>query len=269
MRNRVPVAGRKVLFPVQISAGIRHLEAKRTREAARRASAPVLAADRGEFGAVKRQFRSEAASDRGVTNAVESNLAQALSGLGGSGLSGRYLQQTKRALTSQQGAVAAGLPFLLAGAKEERGEGLTKARQQLVSDRAQMQQSGAEAMNQRLKELREQGSSALKAQAGEAQNGGRSNSEIDSLKNASIALKNSLSNWAKNPIVKVNGEEIPAQQALPLKTGDDWRHFAEEMVHNSDGFGLNDAMTVIRHFLTQRKRTRPVRGAVAQVNPFG
>ena len=249
----VPVVGSQQLHPVQVSQPIRELEAHRTREAARRESAPVLAADREAFAAAKKQYRAEAASARGATNAVESSLAQALAGLKGSGLSGRYLQQTKNEFTSRAANAASSLPFLLAGAAEERGKAFTEARSQLSQDRAAMQQSGASAFDQRLKELRGAGTTAVKEQEADHE---LSKDETKSFQNATNALKDFLSQWGENIDVKdpTTGELVPIQQVNPLKTADQWKSLAHGLESHYSGFDITDAIKAIHAFLTRRKK---------------
>jgi ElaB/YqjD/DUF883 family membrane-anchored ribosome-binding protein len=245
-RRRVPVVGPQQLHPVQISPEIRKLEARRTKAAAHRAAAPVLAADRGEFGFAKKQYRNEAASARGATSAVEGALAQALAGLKGSGLSGTALQQTKSEFTSRAADAASALPSLLAGAQEERNKTLAADRQNLVSDRAQMQQSAAEAYNEKLKELRETGSSALKSQSQTAS----SNS-----KEAGEEIKRAIDEGKR--LLAAYPKEQPSNPQ-------EWAQFAGQ-IENAEGVGEPGAIKAAE-ILRKLVAVKKVR---AKVNPFG
>ena len=235
-KRGIPVVGAKQLHPVQLSPQVRRIEAHRTREAARREAAPVLASDRSAFGAANREYRTQARSARGATSAVQGSLAEALGGLKASGLSGRYLQQARNEFMSREADAASALPALLAGAQEERSKAILDARQQLLSDRAQMQQSAASDFNQRLKELRGQGSSVLKSEEKEAESGGLSKSELKSLENAGIALHDAIAQWKKDPEL---------QAGNPLQTKEDWLKLAHGLTKEYDGFGLAEAAKVI------------------------
>lgn len=245
MRRRIPVVGSSQLHTVQISPEVRRIEARRARRAARRESAPILAADRGAFSQAKRDYRTEASSAKGATNMVEGTLVRALAGLKTSGLSGRYLQQATKEFTSRAADAASGLPFLLAEASENRGKSLRAASSQLAQDKAAMQQNAAQMFDQRLKEMREAGASALKAQSGTEP------FDPKKLQNASIALQDSLVNWAKNGEVEVDGKKVPIQTLNPLATIDDWRALAQGLTKQYDGFDLRDAMAAIRRYLAK------------------
>jgi DNA repair exonuclease SbcCD ATPase subunit len=225
-RKTVPTVGNKQLHPVQLSPEIRHLEAKRTKAAAQRAAAPVLAADRGKFGVAKKQYQNEAASARGATNAEESALAQALSGLKGAGLKGTALQQTKSEFTSRAADAASALPSLLAGAAEERNKTLAADRQNLITDRASSEQSAAEALNQRLKELRGQGSSALKEEGKHKESAGRS------VHNALIVAEDLFN---KTVAAAKSGEEVGGQPVVVPSGKKEWLAFAQQVAKEAEG----------------------------------
>src|SRR5262249_55739952 len=110
-------------------------------------------------------YGTEAASYKGASGMLDNSLAQALAGIGSSGLKGSAAKQVKSELTARLGDVASSLPYLLAGNREEEGKALTEGRQQLLQDRASMQKSAASAFNERLKELRGKGTSELTEQA--------------------------------------------------------------------------------------------------------
>lgn len=253
-RRRVPVVGTGQLNTAQLSAEQRRIEAHRAREAARREYAPQIQADRGAIGVANKQYQSEAASARGATDAVQTSLAQALAGLKESGLSGRALQQTKAEFTSRAGDAAMSLPALLAGAGEERGKALTEARSTLAQDRAAMLTSQASKFNSALSSDRNAASSVLAAQKTKAQEAKEPDSTDEAVQNATNALKDYLSHWGENINVEVNGEEVPIQQANPLKTADQWRTLAHGLEKEYDGFSLTDAVKAIHAFLIRRKK---------------
>jgi len=254
---RIPVVGTKQLHTAQLSPEVRKILHHRAVKASRRAYAPELAADRAALAGINHEFQNEASSVRGAATMTEDMLAQALKGLKASGLSGRYLQQAVQELTSRQGDAAAGVPFLLSDARENRDQALGEARQELLMDRAHMQKSAAEKFDSLLKEERGAASSVLKEQADQRQ------SEMESqtpkfdpthLANAKLALRNALKKWSENPTIEVNGEEIPLQQFNPLKTRDDYLRLAHELEKEYSGFDLHDVMHVIGSLLTDRKR---------------
>jgi hypothetical protein len=258
-RNRVPTVGAKQLHVAQLTPEVRRILKHRADEAARRETAPVIAADRGLIGAAKQQYRSEAASARGATSAVESALAQALAGLKGSGLSGRYLGQAKSEFTSRAADAASALPSLLAGAGEERGKAIGEARQTIAEDKAAMQQSAASKFNSSLSEERNAATSFLDAQAKkrqeEGEDGGLSDSEHRKIQNAAVDLQNALHVWAANsPIPSGEFAGKTPQQINPLKTASDWRQFAAGLVSNGEGYDITAAMQAIHAFLKQRKK---------------
>jgi len=168
---------------------------------------------------------------------VEGSLAQALAGLKTSGLSGRYLQQASKEFTSRTADAASALPFLLAEASENRGKANSEARSQLMQDRAAMQQSAAGAFNQRLKELRTAGSSALKAkEAGKGDGASRSvhNALIIAVTGYSELLKNSGKSTEE-------GTEIH-----PPRTDQEWRRFATQVAEEAEGADPVDAMNAVK-----------------------
>lgn len=248
-RKRVPTVGAKQLHPVQVSPQIRQLEAHRTKEAARRAEAPVIAADRGAFGTANQQYQDEAQSDRGATGAVESTLAQALAGLKGSGLSGKYLQQAKQSFTNEAASTASSLPYLLAGAGEEKAKALAAARTQLTSDKATAESSAASAMNQRLKEIRGAGSTALKEE------GEHSTSAAKESKEASDEVKLAVNEGKR--LIAAYPTEIPSDK-------EEWAQFTGQIA-KADGIGLRAALAATK-LLQQQIALHHAR---QQVSPFG
>lgn len=262
---RIPTVGTGDVHTVQLSPELRRIERRRTRRAARRAAAPVLAADKATLRETGGTYRTQVNSIRGATAMTDSALMQALQG-GLAGLSGKYRQQVKSELLARLHDASAIVPALVAEAGENRQKESGEARQQLREDRASMLQSAATSFNERLKELRTAGASAVKEKQDEH---GLSKSEIESLKNASIALKDYLSQWAKNIKVEVNGEEVPIRQANPLESIDDWRTLAHGLDSSYQGFSLNDVMTVIKHFLQTRSGALH-RGKLPQLSvPYG
>jgi hypothetical protein len=270
----LPTVGAKALHIAQLPPRVRKILAHRAKAAARREYAPILAADRGAFGTANRDYRAEAASARGATNATESALMQALGHVGGLGISGRYKQQLKNEFSSRAADTASALPVLLAGAQEERGDALREAQQQFASDRAQMLQSGAVKFNSELESQRDKASSVVAARQKEhqeaAEDHGLTDSEVGSLNAASEALKAALATWAQNPVEKLpNGEEKHLQQINPLKTIDDWRTLAHGLEKEFDGFNLPEAMQVISDFLHSRKRALHQGRLPQQGVPYG
>jgi hypothetical protein len=256
MKQRIPVVGAKQLHLAALTPEVRRILKHRADAAAHRESAPVIAADRGLIGAAKQQYRSEAASARGATAAVQDSLAQALAGLKGSGLSGRYLGEAKSEFTSRAADAASALPSLLADAGEERGKAIGEAHQTIAEDRAQMMKSAAEKFNQTLKEKQDAASSVLAAQQKKRQESREdtapSDSEKEAIKQANNALKLTLGVWEANEPDPKTGER--PQEVNPLKTIDDWRKLAHGMESEFDGVNLVDAMAAIHRLLKQRKK---------------
>lgn len=260
----LPTVGTKALHTVQLTPELRRILERRARRAAKREYAPVLAADRGAFGAANNAFRTEAASARGANSIVENALGHALAGLASSGLKGGYLRQTRNALAHSAADNASALPFLLAEAKENRSKALGEARQALTSDRASMLQSAAAAGNQLLKEARTAGSQRLKeaenrrrtARHKEAEERGEGGLHLDpqNLQNARLALKSALTKWAENPEVEVNGEKVHLKEVNPLRTTEDWRRFGVELEKEFSGFDLAEINHVINQLLQNRQQ---------------
>lgn len=253
-QRRVPVVGSKQLHPVQISPEIRRIEARRTKAAARREAAPILNADRRAFGEANREYSTQARSVRGATHMVEGALAQALAGLKGSGLSGRYLRQTQNEFTSRQADAASAIPALLAGAQEERGKALREASTQLASDRANMQQDAAQAFDQRLKELRGQGSTALK---GGAENTGSSSRSLHIALMTAISgyqeLLASSGKWFKGKTEVDPGTE-GAREIHPPRTESEWRAFALQVAktEGADPIDAANAVKILRERINRK-----------------
>lgn len=266
-RRRLPTVGTDDLNTVTLDPALRKILRQRAHGAARRAYQPVLQADRAAFKGINRAYGNEAQSVRGAAGMVQESLAQALGGLKGSGLRGNYLRQATSELASRQGDAAQAIPFLLADAQENRTEALGEAQQQLAQDRAAMMQSSAEGFNQLLKEARGAGSSLLKERENRARakreeeeeeaKGGKGDPlDLDpkSLKNAELALKDALRQWAENPTVEIDGEEIPLRQVNPLRSREDWNRFGAGLVSEYEGFGLADVNRIIQQLLTDRRR---------------
>jgi hypothetical protein len=253
---RIPVVGPKDLHTAQLSPQERRLLHKRAAAANRREAAPVLAADRAAFGGINRTYQNEASSVRGAAQMTESVLANALRGLQGSGLSGQYLKQAVGELSSRQGDAASAIPFLLSDARENRASELGDARQQLIEDRAAMQEGTAQDFNSSLESARNDASQVLKEQQEkrEASAGGPSSFDGDALANAKLALRSALSKWSENPTIKVGDKEIPIQQYNPLKSKEDWLRLAHELEKEYSGFDLHDVMHVIGGLLRDRNR---------------
>lgn len=245
-KKNIPVVGNKQLHPVQIAPNIRKLEARRTRAAAHRTEQPVINADKGAIGIANKEYRNEAASARGATNAEENALAQALAGLKGSGLSGRYLQQAKGEFTSRAADAASALPSLLAGAGEERTKALTTARTKLTEDRASEQSSAASAFSQRLKELRGQGSSDLKTQQGDS---------ATEAKESKQELHRALNEGKRL---------LDAYPEKPPNTPEKWARFAS-LIENADGVGEQGALKAAKIL----QRQFELKKAAAIRTPFG
>ncbi|MGH2973892.1 MAG: hypothetical protein ACRDLL_03360 [Solirubrobacterales bacterium] len=253
-RRRIPTVGTKGLHVAQLTPEVRSLLHHRAQREAHREFAPTLAADRTAFGAANRGYRREARSIRGATNMVESELGQALAGLKGSGLSGRYLQQARSEFTSRAADAASAIPALLAGAREERSDALAEAQQKLLGDRASQQGSAAQKFNSALRSQRDKASTILKERAEKVAS--KSGVEFDpkALANADIALKDALTTWQKNPEVKgPDGNTVPVQELNPLRAVGDWRGLAQQMTKLYDGFDLAEAWEVIKRRLMQRK----------------
>lgn len=259
-RKRVPTVSAADLNIVQLDPQTRRIINRRSRKAAQREWAPVLAADRQALQIPKQEYRNQAQSAKGATAAMQSSLVQALAGLKGSGLGGRYLQQTKGEFTSRMSDAAAALPSLLAGAAEERAKSSQEARQTLLQDRASMQQSAAAKANQGLKEARTAGASFLKEQ----ENSGDSRDEEDkeSWAQANEAIKDALSIWQENEPIEIDGEMVRPKELNPLKTVDDWRRFAHGLESEYEGVTLDSAMKAIDRLLRERKRAAPVTEAI-------
>jgi hypothetical protein len=251
---RVPTVGSKELHSAQLSPQERRLRYKRAKRANQREYRPVLEADRQAIGAVNRDYQNEASSIRGATSMTENALAQALAGLRSSGLSGSYLRQAISELTARQGDAAASVPFLLSDARGQRSDALGEARQQLIDDRAAMQQGTAQDFNALLKEGRGEASQVLKEQAEARESGGEGAFDPAALGNAKLALKDALNTWGQNPMVPgPDGEEIPLRQLNPLRSKDDWLRFAAGLDHQYSGFGLAEINAVISELLRNRE----------------
>jgi hypothetical protein len=255
MPRRLPQVGADDLNMVSLSPEVRKILRQRAHGAAKRAYAPILAADRAAFEGINQGYRDEAASVRGAAGMVQGSLAQALAGLKGSGLKGNYLRQAAGELTGMQGDAAASIPFLLADAQRERGEAMGDARQQLAQDRASMLQSSAEGFNSLLKEARGAGASELEERKDRARAAG-DDGALDpvNLRNAEIALKDALRQWADNPMIEIDGEEVPLKQVNPLRSREDWERFGTGLVTEYEGFGLAEVNAVIQRLLSDRQR---------------
>lgn len=257
----LPTVGTRALGTSKLTPKARGILKQRATGAARREYAPILAADQQAFGGVNRAFRNEKKSIVGATDIAQRSLSQAMKELARSGLSGRYLNQTRKELSARQGEVAQSIPFLLADAANERAEGIQEARSTLLGHQAEMQKSAATKFNSLLKEAQTSAASVAKERSEQRGNGEKFDWDPLKLKNAQIALARGLDAWSKNPIVtiEVDGEEVkmPAQEALPLKTKEEWRAFAGDL--ETSGSDAAHIMEVVRRAL--KKRQREVRGA--------
>ena len=252
MPRKIPTVGTRQLNVAQLSPEVRRILKRRSKRAARREHAPILAADRAAFGSANSAYRTEAESVRGSTSMVQNSLSQALRGLEGSGLKGGYLRQVRNELTSRQGDAAASIPFLLADAASNRATAIQDARTQLISDRAQMQSSAASKFNQLLKEERDSASSVLKQQK-EAR--GETEEKSKGLTNAAIAVKDAVTQWKRDSKLR---------EQNPLATSADWVRFARGLDSEYQGFDLTDVMQVIKT-LRRRWEKRPEKRAIGQV----
>jgi hypothetical protein len=252
----LPTVSAKDLHTVQLDPKLRKILHHRAAAANRREYAPILAADRSAFGAANQAYQAEARSVKGATHMVEDALTQALQGLKGSGLSGGYLRQTQNELTARQGDAASSIPYLLADASQARTAAIGDARQQLVSDKAQMLSGTAADFNSLLASQREKGSSLVAAQEEDRKSeSGEGRYDPKDLQNAKLALKDALTAWSKNPMVEgPDGEEVPLQQINPLKSKEDWLSFAAGLDHQYSGFGLAEINAVIQELLQNRQR---------------
>jgi hypothetical protein len=278
----LPTVGTKALHTVQLSPKVRKILQHRAAEASRRAYAPVLAEDQGAFREANQAYGAEKGSITGATHLLENALTQALSGLKSSGLTGGYLKRAQNELVARQGDAAESIPFLLAGANEERKKALGSARSELASDRASMLQNSAEGFNSLLASARSAGSQSLKEQdeAKEAEakkKDEESHPQFDptSLSNARLALKDFLTAWKENPLVKdeSTGEEVPLQSLNPLQSKADWLKTAAGLDHQYSGFGLSEANAVITQLLQRRKAEQeehdtPAATVARQINPW-
>jgi hypothetical protein len=255
----LPVVGANKLHLNTLSPKVRKVLKHRADEAARRAYAPELRADRAAFGAVNRGYQEEASSVRGATQQVEKTLAQALQSAKSSGLEGPYLRELLHGISSKQGQAATAIPYLLADPARERREGITEARQELIGDRGAMQKTAAETFNQGLKEARGSAASVLKeeetAQREKGPTDAQTEADQKALANAAIAFRDSLHNWSKNPMVKeADGTEVPVQDVLPLKDQAEWRTFAVELDKHYSGFDLTTAEKVVDQYFKELQR---------------
>lgn len=264
MPRKLPQVGTRDLNTVTLSPELRKILRRRAHNAAKRVYAPILAADRQAFRDINRAYQTEAKAVRGATSMVQESLAQALAGLKRSGLRRGYLRQAVNELTSRQADAARAIPFLLADARENRARAMSEAQQELNKHRAEMLQASAGNFNQLLKEARTAGSSLMKERKDraramrEAKREGEKEGGLDldpvKLRNAELALKDALRQWAKNPTVEIDGEEVPLKQLNPLRTRQDWERFAVGLVGQYPGFGLAEADAVIRRLLANRAR---------------
>lgn len=158
----VPTIGLHGVHAVQLSPKLRKLLHHRAVAEARREAAPVLAADRAALRIPKQEYRTNAAANKGATDAVASSLASALASLGDSGLKGHYRQETAQGLRDQRAAALAALPYLNAIAGEERAKGMTEARTQLAQDRGAMLHNAAKGFNELLGSARDAGATTEK-----------------------------------------------------------------------------------------------------------
>ena len=244
----VPTVGQKQLHIAQLSPKVRKILKHRAAAANRREYAPVLAADRSAFGAANADYRTQAQSIRGATHMSEAAISQAIRGLRKSGLSGGYLKQALHELTARQGDAASAVPFLLSDAQEERSKALGDARQQLLTDRAGMQQGIASDFNSALESQRTKASTVLKEQAGKREEGHQAD---EGLRNAAIALRDSIGQWKKDP-------ELREQN--PLASTADWVKLAHGLTKEYEGVSLSDAAKVIAA-LRKRWESHPEKGA--------
>ena len=256
---RIPTVGTKGVHTAQLSPRLRKIEARRTRKAAQRAYAPELRADREALAEPGKAYRTQVGSVKGATNIFTGALAQALAGLKGSGLKGRYLQQTKSELLGQLHDAASYAPYLIAEAGETRNKEASEARRELLSDRAQMQKSGLEAFNSRLKELRGTAAARLKEQQEKKESeakeaaegggsGGLSKSEIKALESAAIAVRNFITEW--------KGDK-KAQEAIPLQSGADWAKAAKFIASKNESATPADVAKVLKRVRERWTEKRP------------
>lgn len=270
----LPTVTARDLHVVQLSPQLRKVLKRRSMRAARRAYAPEIAADRANIAETRGQYRNQAASIRNASSMVQNALSHALAGAQASGLHGGYLRQLTHEIGSRESDTASAIPFLLADAQEERNKALSEGRQELRSARGSMLKAGLGAFNTLLKETRGEGSSleaqraeARKKKAQEAAEPGEGKYDQTNLENAKLALKDALSQWAKNPTVEgPDGSEVPLKQVNPLRTREDWLTFANGLVKNYDGFGLAEINHVLQEFL--RKRARKENGVLGTGTGF-
>lgn len=258
MPRKLPQVGTRDLNTVTLSPELRKILRRRAHNAAKRAYAPILAADRQAFRDINRAYQTEAKAVRGATSMVQESLAQALAGLKRSGLRRGYLRQAVNELTSRQADAARAIPFLLADARENRARAMSEAQQELNKHRAEMLQASAGNFNQLLKEARTAGSSLMKERKDRAramreearakrerEKEGGLNLDPVNLRNAELALKDALRQWASDDELK---------ELNPLRTRQDWERFAVGLDSQYPGFSLAEADAVIRRLLANKAR---------------
>jgi hypothetical protein len=278
----IPTVGAKDLHVVQLAPGLRKLLHHRAVAAERRAYKPILKSDRGAFGEANRAYQLEKGSAQGAAGLVQGGITQALAGLKGSGLTGGALRQAQSALTARSGQAAEAIPYLLADAGKERTEANLAARQQLTSDRAQMEQGAAQGFNSLLASARSTGSQGLKEQEehkeAEAKKEHEGLFDPKALSNARLALKAKLTEWMQNPVVPIKNaqgetEEPHVQEINPLASKADWLKFAQALA-KEPGFDLSEANHVIHQLLKRRQEEAaqnqtPAGQAVRNIGPWG
>lgn len=270
---RIPTVGPNQVHTVQLDPKLRKILHHRAAAAARRESAPILAADREALEIPKQEYQAQAAADRGVSSTAANVLAQLLGSLDTSGLTGRYRQETAQGLKQQQAAALSSLPYLLAGAGEERAKGLTEARTQLAQDRGTMLSNAASGFNSLLASARSTGSQSLKEQddrerthrqevasnerdrEAEVKENHRDKSEQLYSDQSGVRNAYEVARTAYTHMLGHFGEETKnGGEIKPPQSVQDWRVFAEEVAKHADGADQEDALTAVEELRKQLKK---------------
>jgi len=257
-RKRLPTVGVRDLGTSRLTPQVRRILKRRARGDARREAAPAIHAARQGVQAVNRGYREEKQSIRGATSMAQGTLAEALGSLPSSGLKGGARKQVAAELKSRSRDVSRSIPFLLADAASQRREDVTAARQDLINARAGRATDEATTFNQLLKEARGKGETEVKARRKDGKSE-LSDADKRRLRNASIAVKQELTEWAKDPGLR---------RANPLKSSADWRKFATGLDSEYAGFDLADAMDAIRRLRRGKKSLQPPKGGTRRVQPW-
>lgn len=267
---RIPTVGTKGVHTVQLSPRLRRIEARRTRNAARRANAPVIAADKAALREAGGTYNTQVQSIKGATAMTDSALLQALRG-GLGGLKGKYKQQVKSELLARLHDAAATVPSLVAEAGENRAQETREARQNLMQDRASMLREAATAFNSRLQSLRDKGATALKERE-EGGEGGENPLAPDprGVHNAYLVganglqeLINSAGKWIDKDGNIVEPHTEGAKPIHPPETDAEWRAFAENVAKKADSADQTDALRAVE-ILRQRYERHLHQGKIKQ-----